>query len=566
MELVAGENDCCFALSYALSPSDQFNTFEVSLPPEDEFAAFNLDLGSNWQTAPLTTGNGYLIYRPNLANLPLAADDFLEICLNLPAGRTATSIQIGWSRDGGQVQLAETLAYNCYACNLPLRDSIVCRPDGGYDYYFQFTNRSEFAVNELRFWEDEGGGDFIEANSLEMSNAVPPGLESEWLLLPLTASAEALDELCFSITSSRQENGIYLDCCTGYHCVNLPQCDRCCTEYILFEEDVNDGFFVDFNNGSFCDSTQMMVVPRSLTNCDATLISRRRLNEPGGIAIQSSGNQPAIFPSLSLSGEYEVCLVVTREDLDGIACYETTSLTVCDTISVNCEDCLDPELIDQTVACELPVDYSCACDSMIYLNECTAENWSGIRRFLPDTTHCMQPPITISLSVTPQQSDLSSFNLEWSDLSGIGYRHYLVRFRYLGEPWETLAEFDGSITAFTHSGLSQNEFEYQIIGVNSGGKLFVSETIYATETTEPEAGGGVVVFPNPATALVTISSPTSRIVTATLHNLHGSEVLRKTSAPSTTLQLRIHELPAGSYLLVYTLENGARGVRRVVKG
>lgn len=335
MELIPGEENCCFTLSYELSPADQFNTFEITLPPGDEFSTFNLALNNGWISTPLTNGDGFLIYRPDLANLPANANDFLIACLDLPPERNATNLTIGWSRDGGQVQVTETLPYNCYGCNLPLQDSIVCHPDGGYDYLFRFTNQSEFTVNELRFWED-GLGDFIEAESLELSNAVPPGETSDWVQLRLNATAESFADICFSITTSRRENGDYLECCTGYYCIKPPKCDRCCTEYTIFEENVNDGFRVDFNNGNTCDSTQMTITPRSLTDCDQTLISRRNLLDSGGIAVQSSGNQSVIFPSLTINGQYEICMEVTRQDLDSMACYETASLMICDTVLVDC--------------------------------------------------------------------------------------------------------------------------------------------------------------------------------------------------------------------------------------
>ncbi|MEM9837268.1 MAG: hypothetical protein AAF828_12240, partial [Bacteroidota bacterium] len=445
MRLIPGTDDCCFSLAYTLDPNDNFNTFEVRLPAEDTWTHFSLDLPAGWTSNPLTNANGFLIYRTaNLEDLPRQASGFLSACIRLPIDRNVTEIEIGWSRNGGSVQVLERLSLECLACNLPLQDSVICRADGGYDYYFRFTNEGPYPVNDLRFWED-GEGDFIEANNLSLSEPVLVGQTSDWLAVRLTEASEQLSELCFSITTSQLSDGQYLECCTGYQCTTLPVCDRCCTPYEDFIRDVEDGFFVDYLDGSFCDETQMTVTPRSLSECDETLISRRNIAEVQGITVNNVGNAPVVFPSLTLGGAYEICMQVKRVDLSGEACYERAFWNICDTVTVNCEDCFDAALIDPNEDCGLDLTFACACDSMIYQNECAAEHWSGIRRFKADATDCMEPPRPMALNIT-NDNDPNTFDLQWEDENAASYRFFYLRFRStLAVEWQYLDTVPGTV-------------------------------------------------------------------------------------------------------------------------
>ncbi|MDC3305806.1 PKD domain-containing protein [Flavobacteriales bacterium] len=55
--------------------------------------------------------------------------------------------------------------------------------------------------------------------------------------------------------------------------------------------------------------------------------------------------------------------------------------TICDTSLVNPTNCIDPNLIDSTVMCNMIYNPVCGCDSITYSNPCEAENYGGVTSY-----------------------------------------------------------------------------------------------------------------------------------------------------------------------------------------
>ncbi|MCB0639506.1 MAG: hypothetical protein KDC54_22925, partial [Lewinella sp.] len=438
-----------------------------------------------------------------------------------------------------------------YACQEISNELTQCYPDSLFTYQFDFTNYSAFTIDRLQVWEDQTSG-LILQEELTLPTPLPPGATATGLGLQLSPAAEGLPEFCFALTSRRTLNDtISVDCCTENHCIDLPLCDRCCTDYEEFVADLNVGFIPEFS----CADTSLMVRAPGLTACDRA--RWRLLNLSTNIAVSSvlDGDETFIYLPFGDETEYELCLTATRQDLLGVNCYEPGSLTICDTISFDCDFCIEQDQIDWNYDCPPEIDLVCACDSMTYLNACAAEHWAGATDWNPGT--CGDPPVdTICLNGSIDPDTVA--HLDWFSLQGTVFRQFIVQ-RQLppAGPWVTLNVVDGNTDQYDDDTPLVPSGNYRVVGVTFPGKVVFSKDTLLVDANELRWTEGGQLWPIPAREELHLRLPWTGSSQLQLYNAQG-QILTQQLLLSALAQLPLRSWPPGYYTLVAIHRDGRR--------
>ncbi|MEL6667405.1 MAG: T9SS type A sorting domain-containing protein [Bacteroidota bacterium] len=335
---------CCFTFDYSLLPSDQpINNLEVSLPPNVQWDSYQVDLAGGWRIFPIPGQNGFQIFFVDSQNNPLDFPEevmgFFSACFELNSFEDEVPLTVEWKRNAS-VQARESLFLNCGNCALLLRTEVSCLDEGGYELSFSFVNNSAYPMDEIRLAELGSTGALADT-SIPLNTILAPGDTSDVIVINLAPAAEGLDEICFYLTGSRSEGEFRIDCCTAQRCIELPVCDRCCTDFDSFEMDVAQGFQFDFFNQDadpVCDNFDIEVSALALNDCDQVTFSLRNLEGAGStISTDVVGRDTALFGPNALPGLFEVCMSVRRVNLEGEGCFDENVLQVCDTFDLTCD-------------------------------------------------------------------------------------------------------------------------------------------------------------------------------------------------------------------------------------
>lgn len=336
-------SNCCYTFDFALFSNDQpINTLEIRVPPNAQWTSYQIDLAGGWRIFPINGENGFQIFRVdannNALNFPSDASEFLSICFESTDFSDGALLAVEW-RENTQIRVRESVLLSCGECVQLLDTEVSCLDSGGYQIGFSFINNSSYPMDEVRLAELGNQGALAETSIL-LDQLLLPGDTSSVITIILGPAAEQLDNFCFYLTGSRMEGQLRLDCCTALRCIDLPVCDRCCTDFESFEADVMAGFDAEYVNSgptNSCDDLRLRLSARALSDCDVVRYALRRISGTGGtLTVPAIGRDTVQFGPGLMPGEYEVCMRVIRENLDGETCFQDGEIEICDTLIVDC--------------------------------------------------------------------------------------------------------------------------------------------------------------------------------------------------------------------------------------
>lgn len=540
---------CCYNLAYDYNFPQNVTSLETTLlTPFVTFSAINYPLASGWQYEVLQNQRRLRWTYQQGGEIPTGEQMLFDFCLEGWNADTPVELLVRW-RTGELVTQNDTLRLNCFNCWAPLTDSVECQPDSSYLYTFDFLNQSGFAVDFLTIREPQGQ-DFIVQPTIAFANSLASGAVSSSLQLAISNAADGLTEVCFEITPSRLrqigDETVALECCTRAYCLPLPECDRCCTDYNIFEADVAAGFQTSFD----CENGSVSLQALQLNDCDRVVFE---VVDLGSGVIE--GDQTITFAGFEDETAYEVCMTVTRQDRTGENCYEEASLTICDSFFYDCEDCVEPEQIELDFDCPIELDLVCGCDSMTYFNACAAENWAGLTLW-EEGRRCDDGQISeIILSVTWIVL-ANEASLSWQTTGLVDYRYFLVQRMLPDEEWVTIDVVDNATFTYTDFGPADGLNKYRIVGVVNNGKVVFSNEGPIVDTEEVHSLPGGRIWPNPVNDYLQIELPLPEAVPLAIHNAQGQSILQVFPSSNGTVRLSVAEWPPGYYLLTARWPDG----------
>ena len=490
---------CCYtlAINYQSETDGIIDGLETNLISNGAiFSAVQYDLTSGWQYEQLQARRR-LRWTHEQGNLPEGSVSLFTFCIDGWDEPEPAQLALRWRR--GNVPVAfDTLTLSCQGCLRPQWQEVICEADSSRTYRFQFTNTTGFTVHSVRIGE-ENGQDLIAEEELLFDPPLAPNALSDTLSVRIQPAADTLQSLCFLLTPSRLDSsGLRLDCCTAEHCIDLPECDRCCTDYADFTDDVALGYVYQIE--CFYEATitfNMQARALGLGACDLVSWSLDDLTMGDDIAGTTTGNNAINFFDRR-SSEYALCMEVVRRNEDGTPCFGPDStLVYCDTFFIDCP-CIQETAIDLNFDCAIDLSPVCGCDSMTYLNDCAATNWAGVLAFQTGECPYLMPPLdTITLQATPDTS--GQVLLDWATTGSTIYRYFLIQRCLAGGQWETIGQTEASTFSFTDPDSGGGLIKYRVIGVTFPGKYVLSneEEVMVVGTSEVVSEYNPQLWPNP---------------------------------------------------------------------
>ncbi|MBX2926228.1 MAG: T9SS type A sorting domain-containing protein [Saprospiraceae bacterium] len=559
---------CCFSLHFQYDPADGFyNGIELGIvQAEPSFSTVQFPLSDGWLYTSPEPSRRLRWTRPS-GPLPPGERRLADFCIDNWNSSEPVRLAVNWLNNG-QLQCSDTLELYCSNCLQVIPDTVVCRDDSTYLYTFNIQNRTGFTVNSLRIREAPGN-DYIVEQSVLLPVALAPGETLNGLSLTLRPSAASLADMCFELTPSRTAaNGLNLDCCTVVHCVAIPDCERCCTDYEDFEADVAAGFRTEID----CNEGRLTAWSENLNVCDRVLWTVRNVNATATLGAVLGGHEAFnyFFP---FNGAYLICMEVTRNNADGMACYASGStLKLCDTVLVDCI-CFDSLNLNLEFPCALgqpaniELNVVCGCDSMTYINACAAMNWAGLDFWTPGAC----PPMLIDVIELMVSYAAPNGLLNWnSQAVQMGqtdfYRSFIVQRRINGGPWATLAVVGNTTFNYIDVPPPSGQHEYRIVGVTWQGKVVFSNIgMILVSTGEPGMGMAMRIWPNPASTAVFLEIPDRASFRLQIYAADGRLVKTQRIEPAElTVQVDVSEWPPGLYFFQIQRHDGPQRITKIL--
>lgn len=228
--------NCCFNLSLQNTYSNSyFDKVKVrTLDPGVVFSTWSTNVSNNYYSTNTFADNEInLVFNPPNGYFPISGNPafVLNYCLN---GYTTTtqSIVVEWMRNDS-VKCADTLITNCVPpppvtpCVQILNDTLICLPDGTFQYNFAVKNNSSHQTTGFQFNPISPSGlTFTPANFSSVS--IAPGMVSSPQSM-IISGVPAGGQFCFKISLYEHLylNGqMYYDwCCySDTICMTAPTC------------------------------------------------------------------------------------------------------------------------------------------------------------------------------------------------------------------------------------------------------------------------------------------------------------------------------------------------------
>ncbi|HMQ48725.1 MAG TPA: T9SS type A sorting domain-containing protein [Saprospiraceae bacterium] len=328
------EVDCCYEIGLINNfCPDYFTGIQTELlTPGVSFDAYG---GTGWTATP--NGDESIIDWTQTGALPLGALNNIGFCFKdvLSATQVPQQVAVHWlalDANGEQVIVcSDTLEFNCEPC-LSITGEVLCDDNGGYVYNFTITNNDPTHTASLIVFESHTAGVSFVPASIPVTLA-PNGSYSGSVVITGGTPGQMVEFKVLLFDPS------------GWCChlddvmITLPDCnidpDPCdCGDQEEFNQAVQAGFSADRD----CATGIAMLIANALESCDQVSwrVTNTETNET--ITGVTDGVTPFFFDFMG-SVTYQVRMVVTRLDAQGLNCFPGVNAVFTGTTVF---DCLGP--------------------------------------------------------------------------------------------------------------------------------------------------------------------------------------------------------------------------------
>ncbi len=310
-DITSAEDSCCYdiILNNGFDPS-AFDGIDLCVLNPSGTITIDNPASSVWTTALYSSTVVELDYSGSTPFIPLGSVSLPTICVH--SDDVYQLVEIKWMH-GADVICRDTISLFCEPpCGYVTEDSVYCEEDGQWYFEFSIKNTSMVTMDEAYIsFDDPALSGYNQTISL---GGLAPGSVFGPIFILIGPPANPLDNICITVTLHElNHSSQHIECCQFSHCFILPDCgqntDCLCDKH--FQLEIEQGFSCTITTGFIGTFTPL----GNLTSCDEV---EWRWDD-GSPATNSIGNA-TVMHTFPAPGEYEVCMVVRRIDINGKEC------------------------------------------------------------------------------------------------------------------------------------------------------------------------------------------------------------------------------------------------------